>query len=139
MGWGVLKKQCFLTNMQYVLKYLSCPSYTWMSKNVSWATHSNLQTVRNVCWAAHSHLQTVRNVCWAAHSSLQTVRKVCWVTHSSLQTATDVCWATHSGLQTARNICWAFFFFFFSILYFTSIYNVHLKIYNSSINNMFTH
>ena len=29
-------------------------------------------------------------------------------------------------------------FFFFSILYFTSIYNVHLKIYNSSIN-MFTH
>ena len=27
---------------------------------------------------------------------------------------------------------------FFSILYFTSIYNVHLEIYNSSIN-MFTH
>ena len=32
-----------------------------------------------------------------------------------------------------------FFFFLFSILYFTSICNVHLKIYNSSINNMFTH
>ena len=30
-------------------------------------------------------------------------------------------------------------FFFFLILYFTSMYNVHLKIYNSSINNMFTH
>ena len=29
--------------------------------------------------------------------------------------------------------------FLFSILYFTSIHNVHLKIYNSSINNMFTH
>ena len=29
--------------------------------------------------------------------------------------------------------------FFFSILYFTSMYNVHLKTYNSSINNMFTH
>ena len=28
---------------------------------------------------------------------------------------------------------------FFSILYFTSIYNVHLGIYNSGINNMFTH
>ena len=30
-------------------------------------------------------------------------------------------------------------FSFFSILYYTSIYNVHLEIYNSSINNMFTH
>ena len=29
-------------------------------------------------------------------------------------------------------------FFFFSILYFTLIYNVHLEIYNSSTNNMFT-
>ena len=29
--------------------------------------------------------------------------------------------------------------FFFSVLYFTSLYNVHLRIYNSSINNMFTH
>ena len=28
---------------------------------------------------------------------------------------------------------------FFSILYFTSIYNVHLEIYNSIINNMLTH
>ena len=28
---------------------------------------------------------------------------------------------------------------FFSILYFTSICNFHLKIYNSSINNTFTH
>ena len=32
-----------------------------------------------------------------------------------------------------------FFFFFFFVLCFTSMYNVHLKIYNSSINNMFTH
>ena len=31
------------------------------------------------------------------------------------------------------------YFFFFSVLYFTSIYNVHLKIYNSNINAMFTH
>ena len=31
------------------------------------------------------------------------------------------------------------FFSSFSILYFTSIYNVHLEIYNSSINNMITH
>ena len=31
------------------------------------------------------------------------------------------------------------FDFFFSIFYFMSSCNVHLEIYNSSINNMFTH
>ena len=47
---------------------------------------------------------------------------------------------TQSFLKTFRQQSFLnFTTFFFSNLYFTSIYNVHLKIYNSSINNMFTH